>query len=56
MNYMVIGRDYADAAERRQEQRTAHLEGVKKMKEEGTILYAVAMLEEGKMVGSITER
>lgn len=53
MHYLVIGRDGADALERRQEQRTAHLEGVKKMKEEGKILYAVAMIEQGKMVGSV---
>lgn len=53
MHYLVIGRDGADAAERRQEQRPAHLEGVKKLKEEGKILYAVAMIEQGKMVGSV---
>jgi len=53
MQYLVIGRDYADAAERRQAQRQAHLDGVKKMKEEGKILYAVAMLKDGKMVGSV---
>ena len=53
MNYLVIGRDGKDAAERRQAQRQAHLDGVVKMKAEGKVLYAVAMLEEGKMVGSV---
>lgn len=53
MQYLVIGRDFKDGAERRQQQRTAHLEGAKKMKEEGNLLYAVAIIEEGKMVGSV---
>ncbi len=53
MNFLVIGRDGADAAERRQAQRQAHLEGAKKLKEEGKLLYAVAMIENGKMVGSV---
>ena len=53
MHSLVIGRDGKDAAPRRQEQRPAHLEGVTKMKEEGKILYAVAMIEQGKMVGSV---
>ncbi len=53
MHYLVIGRDGKDAAARRQAQRTAHLEGVKQLKAEGKILYAVAMIEEGQMVGSV---
>ncbi len=53
MNYLVIGRDYVDAAERRQACRADHLEGVKKLKAQGKITYAVAILEEGKMVGSV---
>lgn len=53
MTYLVIGRDGKDASKRRQAQRQAHLDGVAKMREEGKILYAVAMLEEGKMVGSV---
>lgn len=53
MNYLVIGRDYADAAERRQACRADHLEGVKELKAQGKIAYAVAILEEGKMVGSV---
>ena len=53
MTYLVIGRDGKDAAERRQAHRQAHLEGVAKMKSEGKVLYAVAILEEEKMVGSV---
>lgn len=53
MNYLVIGRDYADGFERRQQQREAHLQGVKLMKAKGQILYAVAIIEEGKMKGSV---
>ena len=53
MNYLVIGRDGKDASERRQAQRQAHLDGVAKMKAEGKIHYAVAILEQGKMVGSV---
>ncbi|MEP4535307.1 MAG: YciI family protein [Cyclobacteriaceae bacterium] len=53
MNYLVIGRDSKDAAERRQAQRQAHLDGVEKMKAEGKVLYALAMLDQGKMVGSV---
>ena len=53
MTYLVIGRDGADAAERRQAQREAHLTGAKSMKESGKLLYAVAMLDDGNMVGSI---
>ncbi len=53
MNYLVIGRDGKDAADRRQAQRQAHLDGVAKMKAEGTLLYAMAMLTDGKMVGSV---
>ncbi len=53
MHYLVIGRDGKDAADRRQSSRPAHLEGVKQLKEAGKILYAVAMIEQGKMVGSV---
>ncbi|MFY0601161.1 MAG: hypothetical protein JXR03_15900 [Cyclobacteriaceae bacterium] len=53
MNYLVIGRDGKDASERRQAQRQAHLDGATKLKEEGKLLYAVAIIEEGKMVGSV---
>lgn len=53
MNYIVIARDQKDAFERRLDQRTAHLAGVEKLKEQGKVLYAVALIEEGKMVGSV---
>lgn len=53
MNYIVIARDHADGFERRQQQRTAHLEGAKKLKEAGKLLYAVALIEGGKMKGSV---
>lgn len=53
MTYLVIGKDYADGLERRLQQREAHLAGVKKLKEAGKILYAVAFLEGGIMKGSV---
>ncbi len=53
MTYLVIGRDHKDGFERRQQNRAAHLEGAKKLKEEGKLLYAVAILENGKMAGSV---
>lgn len=53
MHYLVIGRDGKDAADRRQANRPAHLASVEQLKEEGKILYAVAMIEQGKMVGSV---
>lgn len=53
MHYLIIGRDGKDAGQRRLDNRAAHLEGAKKLKEEGNLLYAVAMIENGKMVGSV---
>ena len=54
MNYVVIGRDHeSKGPERRQEHRAAHLEGAKKLKEEGKLLYAVALVEGGQMKGSV---
>lgn len=53
MTYLVIGRDYKDGLERRLVQRDAHLAGANKLKAEGKLLYAVAIKEEGKMVGSV---
>jgi hypothetical protein len=53
MNYLVIARDQKDAFERRLAQRDAHLAGATQLKEEGKLIYAVAMIEEGKMVGSV---
>lgn len=53
MKYLVIGRDHKDGLEARMQHRKAHLEGAKKMKEEGKLLYAVAMIEKEKMIGSV---
>ena len=53
MNYLVIARDHANALERRMEHREAHLSGITKLKEEGKVLYAVAIKEDGNMVGSV---
>lgn len=53
MHYLVIGRDHPDGLEKRQQHRKAHLEGAKKLKEEGKLLYAVAMIESAKMIGSV---
>jgi len=53
MQYLVIARDYPHALEKRMQHREAHLAGAQKMKEQGQLIYAVAMIEEGKMVGSV---
>ncbi|MFY0608139.1 MAG: hypothetical protein JXR10_15575 [Cyclobacteriaceae bacterium] len=53
MTYLVIGRDHPDGADRRQQNREAHLVGAKKLREEGKLLYAVAMIENDQMVGSV---
>lgn len=52
MQYIVIGRDGKDPS-KRQAQRPAHLEGAKKLKEEGRLLYAAAFMEAGQMKGSM---
>ena len=55
MKFVVIGKDHTDsnAPSRRQDARQAHLMGIKALKEDGKIVYAIALLEEGKMIGSI---
>ncbi len=56
MQFLIIARDFRDpdALSRRMQQRPAHLEGVKRMKAEGTFLEGGAMLnDEGRMVGSM---
>lgn len=53
MHYIVIARDFADAQERRQQARPAHLELAKTLKAEGKLLYAVALIENGQMKGSV---
>ena len=56
MNFLVIAHDFRDpdAPARRLQHRPAHIEGVKRMKAEGTFLDGGAMLDdEGRMVGSM---
>jgi uncharacterized protein len=56
MTFLIIANDFDDpeALSRRMEQRPAHIEGVRKMKAEGTFLDGGAMLDEqGRMVGSM---
>lgn len=55
MNYIINGYDYKDseALNRRNAAREEHIENIKKLKAEGKILYAAAMLnEEEQMCGS----
>ncbi|HEY9778202.1 MAG TPA: YciI family protein [Planktothrix sp.] len=55
MQFLVIGYDGTDkeALERRMKARDAHLALGDKMRDEGNLLYAVAILDDdGKMVGS----
>ncbi|HUM13833.1 MAG TPA: YciI family protein [Myxococcaceae bacterium] len=56
MQFLIIANDFRDpeALSRRMQQRPAHIEGVKRMKAEGTFLDGGAMLDdEGRMVGSM---
>jgi hypothetical protein len=56
MHFIIIGRDYKyeKALERRMSVREAHLKNAAKMREEGRLVYAAALLnEEGKMAGSV---
>lgn len=53
MHYLVIAHDYADGFEKRQKHRAAHLEGAELLKQEGKLLYAAAIIKEGKMTGSM---
>lgn len=53
--YLIIAHDGTDenALERRMNVRPSHLEGAKKLKENGNFIIGGAMLnEEGKMIGS----
>ena len=52
MQFIVIGRDGKDPS-KRQAQRPAHLEGAKKLKEDGNLLFATALIENGQMKGSV---
>ncbi|HZJ56280.1 MAG TPA: YciI family protein [Myxococcaceae bacterium] len=56
MTFLIVAHDFRDpeAPSRRMQQRPAHLEGVRRMKAEGTFLDGGAMLDdEGRMVGSM---
>jgi uncharacterized protein YciI len=56
MNFLIIAHDFRDpqALSRRQKHRPAHIEGVKRMKVEGTFVEGGAMLDDdGGMVGSM---
>jgi uncharacterized protein len=56
MIFLIMAHDFRDpeALSRRMQQRSAHLEGVRRMKAEGTFLEGGAMLDdEGRMVGSM---
>ena len=52
MQYLVVVYDYKDALEKRLKAREAHLNGAKKLIEEGSIINAGALIEDDKMVGS----
>jgi uncharacterized protein YciI len=56
MTFLIVAQDFRDseAPSRRMQQRSAHIEGVRRMKAEGTFLDGGAMLDdEGRMVGSM---
>jgi uncharacterized protein len=54
MEFIVIGRDYKDALERRMKVRGDHIALGDKMKAAGNYLYGVALLDKvGKMCGSV---
>ena len=56
MTFLIVAHDFRDqdALSRRMQQRTAHIDGVRKMKVDGTFLDGGAMLDdEGRMVGSM---
>ncbi|WP_418180995.1 YciI family protein [Aliarcobacter lanthieri] len=52
MQYLVIAYDNEGAIDRRLESRDAHIEGTRKLMDEGKILNAGALIEEDVMVGS----
>lgn len=54
MQYVVHALDFPDALERRLAAREAHLEGVRRMKANGTFHLGGALLDdEGRMIGSM---
>ncbi|WP_323592040.1 YciI family protein [Aliarcobacter butzleri] len=52
MQYLVIAYDNEGALERRLESREAHIEGARKLMNEGKIIDAGALIEDDMMVGS----
>jgi uncharacterized protein YciI len=55
MPFLVIGKDYADGLQRRMEHRSAHLENLRRLKEDGKIAVAAGLLNDEKMLnGSAT--
>ncbi|RXJ99685.1 hypothetical protein CRU98_06565 [Arcobacter sp. CECT 8986] len=52
MQYLVIAYDNENALDKRLEVRDAHVEGAKKLMNEGKIINAGALIEEDQMVGS----
>ena len=52
MQYLVIAYDNDGVLEKRLEVRDEHVEGTKKLIDEGKIINAAALIEEDKMVGS----
>jgi uncharacterized protein len=56
MHFLIIAHDFRDpeAPSRRQRHRPAHIEGIRRMKIEGTFLEGGAMIDdEGRTVGSM---
>lgn len=55
MQFALIAEDGkdADAPNRRAAAKEQHLEAAKRLKNEGHVLYGAAMLDDGKIVGSI---
>jgi uncharacterized protein YciI len=52
MQYLIIAYDNEGALEKRLEVRDAHVEGARKLMDEGKIINAGALIEEDVMVGS----
>lgn len=48
MPFLVIGKDYADGYERRMEQRSAHLDYLRKLSSESKMYVAAGLLSEDK--------
>ena len=56
MTFLIVAHDFRDpeALARRMQQRPAHIDGVRRMKAEGTFLDGGAMLDEqSRMIGSM---